>query len=453
MQLHFFSTRMLTLTFSFLSTLFILFSCSEAEKPQEACISTTVSEVFRGDVITLTSCNQNGSDYKWIVEGGSSYKELHGQTVEYVAALEGIYTATLYVTDTHGTSSKKITFTVDTPGTIISEDKGSWLQYPEGVQLPNGNFMIQGENNIHPYQVILDNKFAKISSTTDGKTSDYLFFMNSMVMSDGVLVCGRDANSRTTDTKKFDFDGNLLWQKIGFPNTDSPQEGGRIFLIGGVQMGQIVAESSMDYNNKMNSYIHKMLGQGVSWSTKLVHSDNSTVRDIIVVNGQYIVLSVDQVLNKAFIAIVDDSGNIVDKKDLDVTLSEQTINEQSRIIYTGDQYMISVLDSKKSSTNLYWFDSNFVQAKMVTIPTSSLNRGIYATDFGYLLFGFDAVARIDKNGVLLSYSYYGVTIADVIKDKDGNFVMIGEQQKNDPVNGSSNSFKLVRISAAGKVIE
>jgi len=63
------------------------------------------------------------------------------------------------------------------------------------------------------------------------------------------------------------------------------------------------------------------------------------------------------------------------------------------------------------------------------------------------------VARIDKNGVLLSYSYYGVIIADVIKDKDGNFVMIGEQQKNDPVNGSSNSFELVRISAAGKVIE
>jgi hypothetical protein len=325
MQLHFFSARVLMRSFPILWALFTLLnSCSEDEKPQEACISSTLSEAFSGDVITLTSCNQDASDYKWVLEGNSTHKELHGQTVDYtLPSFVGVFKATLYITDSHGTSSKTITFTVNSPVVLISEGKDASLYAPEGVQLPNGNFMIQAVNNSYPYQLTLDNKFSKIKSSTEKNAASYLIEMASIVQSDGVLVCGRNSSTRTTETQKFDFDGNLVWKKSAFPSTSYLKEQGLILLIAGAGTGQIVAESSKDYDNKMNSYIHKMLGQGVSWSTKLVHTDNSTVRDLITVNGQYVVLSVDRVSNESFIDIVDDSGNIVSQKNLDLAFSER----------------------------------------------------------------------------------------------------------------------------------
>lgn len=434
--------------FSILFAIPLLTSCGEdeEEKPQEACISSTIDEAYTGEIISLSSCNQNVSDYRWVIEGGGNFKELHGQSIEYtLPSTAGTYEIRLAITDSHGTSQKSFTIKVKTPGIVITEN--TYISDVEGIQLPNGNFLIHGNNYFKPYQLFIDNTFNKIKSSTDQSATNYLYSMQSLLVSDGVMLCGRDANFKYIDTKKLDFNGNTVWSKNNFPGITNPKETEQFVLIPGIQIGQVVAESYIKSDSKKESYISKMIGQGVPWSTKIVHTDNTTIRDAIVVDSRYVILSVDYIAKKVFVDFVDDSGIIADQKEIAITVNESSVHE-SKFAFINNQFVVAMTEAGIGTT-IYWFDNNF---NLVTSKSmgSELIKGLYETDYGYILFGVSSVARVDKSGSLLSISYFADSFLDIVKDQDGNFVLISNTYD---VNSNVSSLKFIRISPAGKIIE
>jgi len=442
--------------------LVLLYGCSKDEAIEAACIMSPPTEGFAGETITVQSCNQNVTEYSWSLSdsGGVTYGLLTGQTVSFALPADaGEYSLSLAIKNDKGRANKSIKIIVKASGSLISEGTNTSMQELEGFKQPNGNFTVFGTyyqpgNTSIQYKWILSNTLQKISSAAAQElgTSSYYYDMKSLVTADGVLLCGRDANVRNIDTYLLNPDGGAIWVKKQFPSAAYQKNTYPFVLIKDFLSGSILGESFIDAGNKNQSYVYNPQGQGVSWSTKIQHTDNTTIRDIARGNNQYVVLSVDSKLGSAYIDILDVNGKIVSQKDLTLVIKENNLL-RSKILFSDNKFVIVVLNDNK--TNVYWLDQNFTIEKSITV-NAQVAQDIYKTSFGYILFGKTfQVARLDNQGNLLSLGFDDSSgdLNDVISETNGNYVLIGTSSRGNGANELTKRLKVLRISPDGKVVQ
>jgi hypothetical protein len=443
--------------------LFFLYGCIKDEAIEAACIVSPPTEGFAGETITLQSCNQNMTEYSWSVSGtGDAYGNLKGQTVDFTLPTDpGQYTFTLFIKNSKGITNKSFNISVKASGGLISEGTNTSMENLEGFQQPNGNFTVFGTfsqpgKTLIQYKWILSNNLRKLSSAAaqDLSTGSYYYDMKSLLTADGVLLCGRDASLRNINTYLLNPDGGIIWNKNGFPSPFYPSSTYPFILIKDFLSGSILGESFTNSGSKNDSYVHNALGQGVSWSTKIEHTDNTSICGITKANNQYVVFSVDTKLGRSFIDVLDASGKIVSQKELTLSIKENNVFlYQSKILVSDNKFVLTVLNDNK--TNVYWLDQNFSIEKTITIDAKVV-QDIYKTSFGYILFGDTfQVARLDNQGNLLSLGFddYASTLNDVIQDSNGNYVLIGTSSRGNNNNEVTSKMKVLRISPDGKVVQ
>lgn len=444
-----------------LLALFFLYGCSKDEGPEAACILPTPSEVFAGETITLQSCNQNAIEYSWSVlgPGSVSYANLKGQMVDYSPTEVGNYTITLFVTTSKGQSNKSVKITVKASGNLISEGMNTFIQFVNGFQKPNGNFVIFGrlvtQGSSFENQWELSNNLQRLSSSPT-KTligDSYYSEKKLLTTAEGVLLCARNG-SRSLDTYLIDLDGKLIWNKNGFPSFYSPTQRYPFVLIKDLINGSVLGESYSFSGSDMNeSYVHNVQGQGISWTTKIQHTANAVIRDIVIANNQYVVLSVDPNASRSFIDVLDSKGAIVSQKELTITLKESLPSyEESKILFVDGKFVITVINA---NTSIYWLDQNFNIEKIVAIKDVRVTHTIYKTSFGYILFGHSfTMVRLDNQGNILSNGTFGnAELNQVIPESNGNYVLIGTSQEGVSSNEITQKMKVIRVSPDGKVIQ
>jgi hypothetical protein len=444
------------------SPYFFFNGCSKDEAIEAACIVSPPSEGFAGETITLQSCNQNMTEYSWSVlgTGGVGYGNLKGQTVDFTLPADpGQYTFTLFIKNSKGITNKSFNISVKASGSLISEGMNTTMQNLEGFQQPNGNFIVFGtfsQPGKPPiqYKWILSNNLQKLSSAAAQELSanSYYYDIKSLLTADGVLLCGRDASLRNINTYLLNPDGGIIWNKNGFPSPFYPGNTYPFILIKDFLSGSILGESFTNSGSKNDSYVHNALSQGVSWSTKIEHTDNTSICGIAKANNQYVVFSVDSKLGRSFIDVLDASGKIVSQKELTLGINNVYLY-QSKILASDNKFVLTVLNDNK--TNVYWLDQNFSIEKTITIDAKVV-QDIYKTSFGYILFGNTfQVARLDNQGNLLSLGFddYHSELNDVIAETNGNYVLIGTSSMGNNTNEVTRKMKVLRISPDGKVVQ
>lgn len=451
------TTRRETFTYAWMILLLLSISCSDSEKPAAACISNTETEIFAGEVLSLSSCTTNALEYVWTIRYGQIMDTKKGQSVDvtFPGEAAGAVTISLTTKDANGTSQAEMKITVKSATSVGVTESGVYgLANLAVVQLTNKNFYVfstaSKNNEATYYQLVVDNKFSKVKSSF-GDPWVYYPYLSVIPTSEGMLWSGAGANGGQLITRSLDVDGNILWSKNSFPGTSFPNTGsrGEVKLIEAFELGTVLGESMTVANedNVSDIFVYKFFGQGVSWSTRFSHSEKSAFCDIIKNTNQYVVLSVDFTNQKTFIDVLDKEGKIVLQKELAIK-SDDIYYKKAKILFVDGKYILSVYNS--NVTKFYILDSNFTIQSETSITGVPATLKLDKVSDGYLLFGQNCtMIKIDLQGKLIFSSTYaesGVRAHEVIKDADSNYVFVF-------ITADSKTIGFIKVSPQGKIIK